>query len=153
MSLHSLSRQQFIPAPLERVWSYFSCPENLDELTPPDMHFEILTPNLERMYAGQLIEYRVMFAPGLYSRWLTEIAHVRAGEYFVDEQRLGPYRFWYHAHHFRPTSGGVEMSDRVAYVIPGGPLGDLLDTLWIRQRLEAIFDYRARKIIELFGAE
>jgi len=150
--IHVLHREQTIPAPLERVWDYFADPKNLNELTPPDMRFEIVAGGDVRMYAGQLIEYRVEFLRGLRSPWLTEIAHVREGSYFVDEQRLGPYRFWYHAHHFEPVEGGVKMTDHVTYAAPFGLLGDLATALWIRGRLDGIFDYRSRKIISLFGA-
>lgn len=148
--IHYLTRQQIIPASLEQVWEYFSDSRNLDELTPPDMRFRILTAPLPRMYAGQIIEYRVEFIRGLPSLWLTEIAHVREPLYFVDEQRIGPYRFWYHEHRFEPVEGGVRMNDRVTYAIGFGPLGDLLNALWIGPRLRQIFAFRAEKIRQLF---
>jgi len=88
---------------------------------------------------------------GLRSLWLTEIAHVEPGRRFVDEQRVGPYRFWFHEHRFTPVAGGVRMNDQVTYAAPFGPLGDLVNALWIRRRLEGIFDYRTHKIVELFG--
>lgn len=149
--IHYLRREQFIPAPLEKVWEYFSDPKNLNEITPPDMRFEILCGGEAKMHAGQIIEYRVEFLRGLRSLWLTEISQVREGEYFVDEQRVGPYRFWHHAHYFTSVSGGVRMTDQVTYAVPFGVLGDVVNALWIRGRLAEIFNYRARKIAELFG--
>ena len=149
--IHTLKREQVIPAPFEEVWAYFADPRNLNELTPPDMNFEIVAGGNEAMYAGQLIEYRVEFVRGLRSLWLTEIAHVEPGRRFVDEQRVGPYRFWVHEHRFIPVADGVRMNDQVAYAAPFGLLGDLVNALWIRRRLEGIFDYRTRKIVELFG--
>ena len=150
--IHILERVQVIPGPVKRVWAYFATPENLNELTPPDMKFTILRrESLGRMYAGQLIEYRVEFIPGLRSRWLTEIAHVNEGHYFVDEQRIGPYRFWYHEHIFEVEGSGVRMTDRVTHEVGFGFLGELLYKLWIEKRLAAIFDHRVRKIKEIFG--
>ena len=149
--IHYLIREQIVPAPRQKVWDYFCDPQNLDVITPPDMNFEILQGADSKMYPGQLIEYRVEFVRGIRSRWLTEIAHVRAGEYFVDEQRVGPYRFWYHEHGFQETRAGTRMTDRVTYVIPCGVLGDLVNAFWIRKRLEQIFDFRRQKIVELFG--
>ena len=105
------------------------------------------------MYEGQIIEYRVEFVRGLRSLWLTEIAHVRAGEYFVDEQRIGPYRFWYHEHRFAPAADGVNMTDHVTYAAPFGLLGDIVTALWIRRRLDSVFNYRTKKIAELFGGK
>jgi ligand-binding SRPBCC domain-containing protein len=149
--VHYLHREQIIPASLQKIWEYFCDPKNLNAITPPDMNFEILQGADVKMYVGQLIEYRVEFVRGIRSRWLTEIAHVRAGEYFVDEQRVGPYRFWYHEHGFQQVSTGTKMTDRVTYVIPFGFLGDLLNAFWIEKRLGQIFDFRRHKIIELFG--
>ena len=91
--VHYLRREQIVPMPVEKVWEYFCDPKNLNDITPPDMNFEIVQGGDQKMFEGQLIEYRVEFIRGVRSLWLTEIAHVRACEYFVDEQRIGPYRF------------------------------------------------------------
>lgn len=149
--VHRLVRQQFIPASLERVWAYFATPINLNEMTPPDLNFEIISGGDTAMFEGQLIEYRVQFLPWVRSRWLTEIAHVREGRYFVDEQRLGPYRFWYHEHRFEPKAGGVEMTDCVTYALPFGWLGEIAHALWVRRKLQHIFDYRQKRVREIFG--
>ncbi|NJC97221.1 MAG: cell division inhibitor [Anaerolineales bacterium] len=149
--VHYLHREQSIPAPVEKVWAYFCDPRNLNALTPPNMNFEILQGGDAAMYEGQIIEYRVEFLRGVRSLWLTEIAHVREGAYFVDEQRMGPYRFWYHEHFFEQEPGATRMMDQVTYAIPFGMLGDLLNAVWISRRLENIFNYRMQKIIELFG--
>ena len=150
--IHYHQRTQMIPASLDRVWGFFADPKNLNEITPPDMNFEIIAGGDIGMYEGQIIEYRVEFVRGLRSLWLTEIAHVREGAYFVDEQRVGPYRFWYHEHLFETQDGGIKMTDRVTYAVPFGLLGDLVNAIWVQRRLAYIFDYRRQKIIELFGA-
>ena len=142
---------QFIPADPAVVWDFFATPRNLNELTPPGLKFQILGERPAPMYAGQLIAYRLSPLPGVWLRWLTEIRHFQAGRYFVDEQRSGPYRFWYHEHSFTPVPGGVEMTDRVTYVVGWGPAGWLAEKLWVRRQLEEIFAYRARRVQELFG--
>jgi len=151
--LQRIHRTQDVPAGLDEVWEYFSNPLNLNALTPEDMDFEIIRNDFKQMVQGQLIEYRVKFMPLLRSRWLTEIAHVRQRAYFVDEQRLGPYRFWYHEHLFEAVPGGTRITDRVTYELPFGPLGDLVHALWVGPRLKSIFDYRQTRISALFGAE
>ena len=151
--IHSLYREQLIPASLEELWEYFCDPKNLNTIMPPDMNFEILSGGDARMYEGQLIEYRVEFVRGLRSHWLTEIRHVRQCEYFVDEQRMGRYRFWYHEHAFESVPCGTRMKDRVTYAVPMGFLGDILDHFWIAVRLKNIFEFRRKTIIELFGGE
>lgn len=147
-----LLRAQLLPADPAAVWAFFATPRNLNELTPPDLRFRLLGEPPACMYAGQLLEYRISPFPGVWLRWLTEIRHVRAGAYFVDEQRAGPYRFWYHEHHFEPVPGGVRITDRVTYEIGWGPLGWLAERLWVRRQLEYIFDYRRGRAAAIFGS-
>ena len=147
----TLHREQIIPADLDAVWSFFATPRNLDALSPPNMKFQIVSSLPERMYQGQLIEYRVGILPGIWLRWLTEIRHVREGESFVDEQRVGPYKLWYHEHRFEPVEGGVKMTDRVTYSVGYGPIGWAMHKIWIRRKLKAIFDYRRQAIGEIYG--
>jgi len=149
--IHYLHKEQVIAAPLEKVWEYFCDPKNLNEITPLDMNFEIVEGGDQEMFEGQLIEYRVEFIPGVRSLWLTEIAHIRDREYFVDEQRIGPYRFWYHEHTFEETAAGTKMTDRVTYMVPFGLMGDVLNRLWIAKRLHSIFEFRQNKISKIFG--
>lgn len=150
MKIYQLVREQLIRAPLEQVWAYFSNPFNLNNITPPDMNFEIVYGGSQKMYQGQLIEYRVEYIRGLRSQWLTEIAHLQEDAYFVDEQRIGPYHFWYHEHIFEGVSEGTKMTDRVTYALPFGPLGVMAQGLFIGKRLKQIFDYRTDKIGEIF---
>lgn len=146
-----LRRTQTLAADPAVLWDFFADPNNLNAITPPDLQFTIITQDLPRMYAGQIIEYRVGFMPLMHSRWVTEIRQVREGTYFVDEQRVGPYRLWYHEHHFKVTPSGVEMRDQVTYDIGYGPLGGLLGRLWIDRRLTQIFDYRRKVVAERFN--
>lgn len=148
--IRTLERTQFLPADPATVWAYFSTPQNLNALTPPEMHFEILSQP-EPMYQGQLIAYRIRVAPGVRLNWLTEIRHVREGRYFVDEQRRGPYALWYHEHRFEPKDGGVLMTDRVTYALPFGPLGDLVHALWVGRQLREIFDFRREAVAKVFA--
>ena len=147
--VHALHREQFIPAPLDEVWAYFATPQNLNALTPPSMHFTI-EGNPGPMFAGQLIAYRIRLGPGVRVRWLTEIRHVEAGKFFVDEQRMGPYRLWYHEHHYEAVAGGVRMTDHVTYALPFGPLGDLVHAVWVRRTLKQIFDFRYQAVAKLW---
>jgi len=151
--IYVLHREQVIPAPIERVWDYFATPLNLNEITPPDLHFEIVRGAEERMYAGQVIEYRVTIVPGVRVRWLTQITHVEPLRMFIDEQRVGPYRLWIHEHRFVPEGDSVRMIDHVTYALPFGVLGRWVHALFVRRRLHYIFDFRRRKVEELFGVK
>jgi ligand-binding SRPBCC domain-containing protein len=148
--IRRIKYQQIIDSSLKDVWDYFATPLNLNSLTPPDMQFQIIYGGEKPMYEGQLIEYRIQFMPFLKSRWLTEITHIKEQTCFIDEQRIGPYQFWHHEHLFKDDPSGVQMTDLVTYLLPFGPLGDLLHKLWIGPRLKTIFDYRASQVNKVF---
>lgn len=118
MKLFRLIQQQQLPGSIETAWDFFSTPENLDKLTPPDMEFKILTGAGQRAFEGQIITYRIKPIFNIPMHWVTEITHLRELEYFVDEQRIGPYRFWHHLHRFTPKDNGVFMEDVLDYALP-----------------------------------
>ena len=140
--IHQLSREHVIKTDLETAWEFLSSPKNLDAITPDDMPFEIITDVPDKMYNGLLIEYRVGI-PILGSQtWLTEIKYIREGHSFVDEQRIGPYKLWLHYHEITSHPEGVRFIDRVNYVLPCGPFGQLAHLLYVKKQLKYVFDYR-----------
>jgi ligand-binding SRPBCC domain-containing protein len=152
MAAHSIKTVQKIPVSLNDAWEFFSNPANLQAITPGDMGFKIISKyNSDKMYAGQIIEYKVSPIPGISLYWMTEITHVVEGKYFIDEQRRGPYSLWHHQHHFRSIDGGVEMTDIVHYKNPLGIIGKMANGLYVKNKLNKIFEYRFRKVEELFG--
>lgn len=135
------------------MWEFFSSPLNLKELTPDYMDFRVLhTDTLKSMYAGQLIEYKVKPVLGIPIHWVTEITHCEENKFFVDEQRFGPYRLWHHQHHFEETPDGILMNDIVTYVLPFGFMGNAMHSLFIRNQLRGIFEYRRQKVNHIFKA-
>lgn len=152
MAVHSLKTIQKIPVSLDEAWSFFSHPRNLALMTPEYLNLKFTNELFgEEMYAGQVMTYRVKPLFGIPMFWMTEITHVKHREYFIDEQRFGPYSLWHHQHHFREIRGGVEMTDLVHYKVPGWILGDLANEVFIRKQLEGIFSFRFRRVEELFG--
>lgn len=149
--VYSIKKVQLIPADLEAVWNFFSVAGNLDEITPGNMGFTILSAHHgEKIYAGQLIEYKVRPFLHIPFYWMTEITHVEPRKFFVDEQRFGPFSLWHHQHHFKETENGVEMTDIVHYKLPLGFLGSIAHALFVKKRVEEIFRYRYEKIRMLF---
>jgi ligand-binding SRPBCC domain-containing protein len=153
MAVYTLKRVQNLPITLEKAWDFFSSPNNLKEITPEYMDFNVTSdPDfLKEMYPGQVITYTVKPLLGIPLFWMTEIKHVEHQKFFVDEQRFGPYTMWYHQHHFRAIEGGVEMTDLVHYKIPLGWLGDFAHWLFVKRQLTQIFDYRWRTLETRFG--
>jgi len=151
MKLYTLKSVQKLPISPQEAWDFLSDPKNLKTITPDYMGFDILSGADRPMYEGQIIQYIVTPVAGIKTKWVTEITHVKKGEYFVDEQRYGPYSLWHHKHFIKPIEGGVEMEDIIDYKLPFGILGQLVHPLLVKSKLKEIFDYRKKKLIELFG--
>jgi ligand-binding SRPBCC domain-containing protein len=150
--LYRLKFHQNIPSDINTIWDFISTPKNLKLITPEHMGFNIISDlDSEEMYAGQIIAYRVSPFKGINTDWVTEITHVKPKEYFVDEQRFGPYNLWHHKHFIKPIKNGVEMTDIIDYKIPMGFLGDIMNALVVRKKLNQIFEYRFKKMEEYFG--
>ena len=150
MSSYVLRSTQRLPIDMDTAWEFFSSPHNLKIITPAYLNFRILSET-EKMYPGQIIRYYVSPLLGIPLFWMTEITHVRDREYFVDEQRFGPYALWHHKHFFKEIPGGIEMTDQVDYKLPLGHLGNIAHALFVRKQVEAIFDHRYKVLEERFG--
>lgn len=151
MAVHTIKTIQKIPASKEAIWDFISSPKNLKEITPEYMGFEIKGDLPEKMYPGMMIQYKLSPLLGIKMTWVTEITHVQMGEYFVDEQRVGPYKMWHHQHHIKEIPGGVLMEDMIDYQAPLGFLGDIANILIIKKQLAEIFEYRRIALENRFG--
>ena len=150
MRTYILQREQWVDRPLDRVFPFFERPENLALITPPGLDFRLLTPRPVKMEQGRVIDYTIrIFAMPV--RWRTLITTYEPPFRFVDEQILGPYSFWHHTHTFTEIPGGTLIGDDVRYLLPLGWLGDLMNALAVRRRLEGIFTHRRRVVAERFG--
>lgn len=152
MAVHTLHTKQIIRATRQEAWDFFSNPRNLARITPPELGFEILTPDLPlRMRQGMMISYRVRPLLGLPMTWLSEITLVEEGLRFIDEQRAGPYAVWHHEHEFHDLGDGrIEMEDKATYVLPFAPLGGLAHAWLVRPQLARIFAHREQAVRQLF---
>ena len=151
MKIYTLHKKQNLPISLEKAWTFLSNPANLKTITPEYMSFDILSGADRPMYPGQIIQYIVTPILGIKTKWVSEITQVKYQNYFVDEQLYGPYALWHHKHFIKAIDGGVEMEDIIDYTLPLGWLGQLMQPLLVKPKLEEIFEYRQKKLTELFG--
>ena len=151
MKIYRLETIQNLPISQSHAWDFLSDPKNLKLITPDYMGFEIINGVSNRMYAGQIIQYVVTPVMGIPVKWVTEITHVDEGNYFVDEQRVGPYSLWHHKHFIKTIEKGVQMIDIIDYKIPLGLIGRIAHPLLVAPKLNEIFEYRKKVLIELFG--
>lgn len=148
MKNNILLRETWIQEPRDKVFPFFCDPANLKKLTPPWLNLTLLTRQPVEMREGLLLDYRFQLFR-LPLRWQSEITRWEPPFAFVDTQRRGPYRVWEHLHQFEEKDGGTLMTDRVEYRSPGGPLVERLAVDW---QLKLIFDYRTKRILEIFQA-
>ena len=151
MKIFKLKYSQKLPISLNEAWDFLSSPNNLELITPKSMDFNITDWDRKKAYQGQIIQYTVKPILGIKINWVTEITHVRDKEYFVDEQRFGPYTFWHHKHFIKEIEGGVIMEDVIHYKPPFGLIGVLLNFLFINSKLNSIFKHRELELIKTFG--
>jgi len=151
VKIYTLNAKQKLPISIDEAWEFLSSPDNLKIITPDYMGFHILSGADRPMYPGQIIQYLVTPVAGIKTKWVTEITHVVDKKYFVDEQRFGPYALWHHKHFIKAIPGGVEMEDIIDYKVPMGILGQWAHPFLVKPKLDGIFEYRRKKLIELFG--
>ena len=153
MKIKVIETTCFIPAELATVWTFFSNPANLNAITPPELKFEILSDiENKEMHSGMIIRYNIRPLMNIPMSWTTEITHCHDQQFFVDEQRFGPYAFWHHQHHFKAVEGGVEMTDIVHYAVGWGILGKIASWVYVDRQLQHIFDFRNIEIKKIFPA-
>ena len=146
MNIFTFQSQQWLPQPTENVFRFFSDAQNLEQLTPPFLRFEVLTPSPIVMCAGALIDYQLR-VHGFPIRWRTEITEWNPPHYFVDQQSRGPYTLWHHTHRFSERNGGTDCFDEVRYRPRGG---GVVNWLFVRRDIERIFAFRRAQLLKFF---
>lgn len=139
--------EQEFELPPPAVFPFFADVTNLERITPPFLHFRVLTPTPVEIGVGTILDYRLRVR-GVPVRWRTFIRAWEPPHRFVDEQIRGPYRRWIHEHRFENVAGGTRMIDEIDYAAPGGRL---VEGLFVDRDVERIFSYRARFLDEQFG--
>lgn len=151
MEFYQYKRVQKINSTIDELWDFISSPDNLSKITPDSMEFKVTSDLPQKMYEGLIISYFVKPLFGIKTTWVTEITHINEKKYFVDEQRVGPYKMWHHIHMIEPIKKGVLMSDIVSYKLPFGLLGSIANKLIIESKLKVIFDHREKVMNKIFG--
>jgi|TARA_B110000116_G_scaffold111162_1_gene96394 ligand-binding SRPBCC domain-containing protein len=154
MGHYIFKRVQTLNSDIETIWSFVSKPENLEKITPDNMHFSILSKSNLEMEEGMLIAYKISPFLDIKTTWITMITNVKKNEKFIDQQVMGPYKFWHHEHKFQVISSNkVKMTDIITYIPPFGFLGDIANELFLKKKLNNIFDYRNIILNNMFNTK
>lgn len=149
---YKLYREQQLKCDLQTAWNFFSSPMNLSEITPKEMGFVVVSDlNQDEIAEGLIIDYFVSPILGIRLKWKTKITAVEKNKSFADFQVHGPYKYWNHFHEFIPNGNGVLMKDTVDYELPMGILGTVAHGIFVKRKLDQIFDYRYRVLEKLFN--
>ncbi len=153
MAFYQFYSTQKVNASLDEIWDFISSPKNLKEITPDYMGFDIMDTHQpsDKMYEGMIIGYKVSPLLGIKTTWVTEITHIREKEFFIDEQRIGPYAMWHHQHLVEQIENGVLMTDIVSYEPPFGIIGALANKIVIESKIQQIFKYRTIALEKRYG--
>lgn len=152
MKIYQYKTSQKLNISKNNAWIFFSNPANLSKITPDWLSFQVTSTLPEKMFAGLIITYLVRPILNIPQTWVTEITHINEPDYFVDEQRFGPYKMWHHEHIFKETEDGkILMEDIVSYAVPFGFAGGLVNRFIISKKINEIFDYRRKVLEEMFG--
>ncbi|MFK7833191.1 MAG: cell division inhibitor [Winogradskyella sp.] len=151
MKIYNIHQKQKLPISLDDAWDFLCNPRNLSKLTPAEMNMTIISGADRPMYAGQVLQYSVTPLAGIKTKWVSEITQYEHKKYFVDIQLYGPYAFWHHTHFVHEIEGGVEMEDLISYKVPLGILGQIVNPLIVKPKLEATFNYRKEQMEAMFG--
>jgi ligand-binding SRPBCC domain-containing protein len=141
-----LTTTAWLPASRDAVFGFFADARNLERLTPPWLHFRILTPGPIDMRAGAHIDYRILLH-GIPLRWQSAITAWDPPRSFIDEQIRGPYRCWVHTHTFEEERGGTRVRDSVEFDV----IASWLTGWFVMRDLRKIFAYRHQTLIGIFG--
>jgi len=147
MRTYQLQTGFWLPQHREQIFAFFSDPRNLEKITPPWLHFEILGPTEVAVGRGTRIDYR-LHVRRLPIRWQSEITVWEPPVRFVDQQTRGPYKMWTHEHTFSESEKVTIVGDNVVYAVPGGPL---VQKLFVAPDLDRIFHYRHEVLRNIFN--
>jgi len=161
--------EQWIPAPLERVFGFFSEPLNLPRLMPPELAAEIVSvekvsspdpaaaPPSTAAGVGTEITLSIRLLPLLpfRTRWVARIVEFEPGRHFADVQVKGPFHRWSHRHEFEPAERGGEQGtlvrDLLEYDLGFGWLGEVVARMLVARKIQDTFAARQQRLEALLG--
>lgn len=127
-------------APVERVFGFHEQPDAIERLTPPWQKVRVVRKS-GGLQVGAVVEFQVYFGP-VPVTWIAHHIAYKKNEYFVDEQRQGPFSAWVHTHLFQAETGGTRLTDSIELALPGGLMAEKMAGWLVRRQLARLFAYR-----------
>jgi ligand-binding SRPBCC domain-containing protein len=170
--MHRVQFEQWVPAPIERVFLFFANPGNLPRIMPPEtgtelVHLKLVAPSGLSVEQATVTDQHPLAASGseittsfrvfpflpFRAAWIAQITEFEWNRYFADVQKKGPFKSFHHRHELREEirngTPGTVVCDRIDYEVGFGWLGSLAQKLFIRSQLQRTFAYRQRTLEKL----
>ncbi len=162
-----LEFEQWVPFPIERVFEFFSNPENLPRLMPRASDTRVLALNRVTppgaggggaAGVGSTIVTSFRLIPFLPFRaqWTARITEFQWNHHFADVQDKGPFKQWHHRHELiseqRQSVSGTLVRDIIDYEVGFGWLGALAEALFVRRQMQRTFAERQQILPDLLRA-
>lgn len=163
-----LQFEQWVPVPIEKVFEFFSDPDNLPRLMPaasatrlsalnrapaPPSPTGTSAPKAAGVGTTIVTTFRVFPRLPFRSKWIARITEFEWNHHFADVQDRGPFKNWHHRHEFstevRSGTNGTTVRDQIEYEVGFGPLGQLVDSLFVRRQMSRTFAERQSKLPQL----
>ena len=152
MGYYQKKSEQIIKTDINTLWNFISDPSNLKKITPTNLGFKMVNSSHNVLTEGMVIGYKITPVLNINTKWVTEISHVKHKEVFVDQQIYGPYKLWHHQHIFKVIDEqSVSMIDIITYALPFGIIGDIVNYLFVQNKIKKIFDYRTIALNKIFN--
>ena len=151
MKLERIQTIQRLPIQIEEAWDFFTSPKNMRLISPHWLDYRLTMEPPEYLHPGTIVSASIRPIPIYSTNWISEITHVRPLQFYISEQRVGPFKMWHHEHYFRAHDEGVELEDIIMYGMPFGKVGSLVHNMFIRKKLHEAFSFRAQALEQRFG--
>jgi ligand-binding SRPBCC domain-containing protein len=168
--LHRLEFEQWVPFPIERVFAFFSNPENLPRIMPAPRRTQLIALNRmpvpnppagvnsdKEAGVGSTIvtSFRVFPFLPVRAQWIARITEFEWNHYFADVQDRGPFKSWHHRHEFRAETrdgvAGTLVRDRIEYEVGFGFLGTIANAIFVRRQMRHTFAQRQQVLPRLLS--
>ena len=132
--------ESIIEADRDAVWQFHSSAEALTALTPPHKRIRWISHDLS-VREGAIHEFQVKVGPA-WLTWKAELFDVNPPVGFGDRAIKSPFKSWTHRREFLEQGSSTLVRDHIAYELPFGFLGALVDKVFMSGDIDRMFKFR-----------
>ncbi len=152
MSLCTFTGKTEVHAPVERVFQFFMDTNQVFQLSPPRLRFQILQRTSRRLAQGVSLDGRLRIFR-IPVRLKILVSSFSVNRHVACLWRQGLFSSWEHDLYFEAVPGGrTRVTHCVLYRPPLGFIGKFLDRVWFRGWLRRTFNHQEKALRALMEA-